>query len=72
MAGDTRSKVMSPSNMRDSRNISGGAVDGMAGTRPFKDEADVCGASDRVFERYPDLAADRAAVGRALEALLTV
>jgi len=47
-------------------------VDGMAGTRPFKNEADVYGASDRVFERFPELTADRAAVTRALEALLTI
>jgi hypothetical protein len=47
-------------------------VDGMARTRPFKDEADVMGASDRQFERFPDIAADRAAVARALADLLTI
>jgi len=47
-------------------------VEGMAGTRPFKDEADVYGASERLFERFPDLPAAPAAVAKALEALLTV
>jgi hypothetical protein len=47
-------------------------VDHVAGTRPFKDEADVVGAGDRAFERFPDIAADRAAVARGLAALLTV
>lgn len=47
-------------------------VEGVAGTRPFKDEADVFGASDRQFERFVDLAGDRAAVTRALRDLLTI
>jgi len=47
-------------------------VDGMAATRPFKDAADVFGASDRLFERFPGIAADPAVVARALEDLLTV
>lgn len=47
-------------------------VEGMAGTRPFKDAADVFGASARLFERFPDIAADPASVTRALEDLLAV
>lgn len=47
-------------------------VEGMERTRPFKDAADVYGASERLFERFPDIAADRAAAARALEALLRI
>ncbi len=47
-------------------------VEGVAGTRPFKDGDDVFGASERQFERFPDIAADRAAVRRALTDLLTI
>jgi hypothetical protein len=47
-------------------------VETVAGTRPYKDEADVLGASDRAFERFPDIAADRAAVARALADLMTI
>lgn len=47
-------------------------VDGMARTRPFKDEDDVVGTSDRLLERFPDIAADRAAVRRGLVVLLTI
>ncbi len=47
-------------------------VDHVARTRPYKDEADVVAASDRAFERFPGIAADRGAVARALADLLTV
>jgi hypothetical protein len=47
-------------------------VEGMVSTRPFKDEADLHGASERLFERFPDIAPDVAAVRRGLERLLTV